>query len=748
MGLKSTIIFLFLGAFGTAAARPVNNALPDTVRLTDIDVTAMKDVGTISTSLNRHEAELLRIEAPKNISQIAPNLFIPDYGSRMTSSIYVRGSGTRIDQPVIGLYVDNIPILDKNNYDVDMPDIDRITVSLGPQSTLFGRNAMNGIINVTTISPLNYQGLKTSVAYSTDNTIRVSLGYYAKPSKKLGMSVAPFFTHTDGQYVNSFNNSKCGKENQGGLRWRTEWRGTDGFSVGNNFFASYSRTSGYPYEFLDTKQINYNDTCFYRRAAIIDGISLKWVRPRFIVSSMTSVQYINDNVTLDQDFLPQSYFTLTQKRRELTFTEDAVAKGSTGNYTWLAGLFTFYRHARMEAPVTFKDYGIQQLILSHVNEENPNYPTVWDEPSFVLGSKFKTPAFNIGIYHESEYSLGDLKFTAGLRLDYERSTIDYNSECHTSYTVYDAFTDPSNPVIYANHKIDINDSDALTKSYIQLLPKAAVTYRFGLAGDTSKKSLVRFSFAKGYKAGGFNTQMFSDVLQQRIMGIMGITETYKVEDIISYKPETSFNYELGTDIHIPSLKLNTSVTLFHTDVKHLQLTVFPDGLTTGRLMTNAGSSRANGVEISTTFEPVSQFSLRAAWGFTDSRFRHYDNGKSVFDGKFVPYAPRHTIFASAEYRQPLSSKSIVDNVTLNVNWRSAGKIYWNEENDVHQKFYSLLGASMSINSSDFSVSIWGENLFNIEYNSFYFVSIGHTFLQRGRARQVGVSLKININKHK
>ena len=65
-------------------------------------VKQMPDGGTTVeavTSISGAEARRLGIEAPKGISLVAPNFYMPDYGSRMTSSIYVRGLGTRIDQP-------------------------------------------------------------------------------------------------------------------------------------------------------------------------------------------------------------------------------------------------------------------------------------------------------------------------------------------------------------------------------------------------------------------------------------------------------------------------------------------------------------------------------------------------------------------------------------------------------------------------------------------------------------------------
>lgn len=44
----------------------------------------------------------------KDLSATVPNFYIPDYGSKMTSSVYVRGLGARIDNPVVGMYVDGV----------------------------------------------------------------------------------------------------------------------------------------------------------------------------------------------------------------------------------------------------------------------------------------------------------------------------------------------------------------------------------------------------------------------------------------------------------------------------------------------------------------------------------------------------------------------------------------------------------------------------------------------------------------
>ncbi len=151
----------------SASAHNVAVEEPDTIlSLDEVSVTAIKQSADMrrlpvaSTVVGASEVERLNIVTMKDVSEVAPNFYIPDYGSRMTSSIYVRGIGARIDQPVVGLNVDNVPFMNKDNYDFDLVDIERIEILRGPQSTLYGRNTMGGLINIYTLSPMRYQGLR------------------------------------------------------------------------------------------------------------------------------------------------------------------------------------------------------------------------------------------------------------------------------------------------------------------------------------------------------------------------------------------------------------------------------------------------------------------------------------------------------------------------------------------------------------------------------------------------------------
>ena len=89
---------------------------------------AASDATAAVTQVRGTRLRELGINAAKGLSEIAPNFFVPDYGSRMTSSIYVRGLGSRMDQPVVGLTVDGVPYLNKDSYDFDIDDVDRMEI--------------------------------------------------------------------------------------------------------------------------------------------------------------------------------------------------------------------------------------------------------------------------------------------------------------------------------------------------------------------------------------------------------------------------------------------------------------------------------------------------------------------------------------------------------------------------------------------------------------------------------------------
>lgn len=732
-------VFFILLSVAVGAAGQVGDSLRDGHKvLGELEVTGIKRTvrndAMAVTKIGPSLIHRLGIDAVKDIGEIAPNFYMPDYGSPITSAMYVRGLGARMDQPVVGLQVDGIQYLNKDAYDFDIVDIAGIEVLRGARATLNGRNSMGGQIIVTTLSPWTTRGLRLHAEGGMYGRWRGGASYYTRLTPEVATSVGVTGSGHGGYWTNAHNGQPLGKNRRAEARWKLSWRPTTYLSVTNTAAISHVRQRGYPYTLAGQTSPAYNDTCDYRRWMFSDGLTASFAGKRMIATSTTSVQYIDDRMHLDQDFTPLPYFTLTQSRREWSVCQDIYAKGSRGRYDWLLGAFAFGRRSRMQAPVRFGPTGVEQLIESHRNQINPDYPIEWYSRSFTLGSDFTPGSMGFALYHQGTVRLGRWSLDLGLRWDIERASLSYRSHCNTGYTTWHVLPDGSREV-YSRTPVIIDDAGSLHRTFSQLLPKLTVTRRLDggeLWADVSK----------AYKAGGYNTQMFSDVLQQRIMGIMGLTAKYSLDEIVSYRPERSWNYELGLRYRWPARGLSVEAVAFVIDCRDQQLTVFPDGNTTGRIMTNAGRTLSRGVELSAAWRPVEQLDLQGAWGWTDARFTRYHNGIEDFAGKRVPYAPANTLFSSAVWRPGVELLGL--RPSLGAQLRCAGPIYFDEANTVRQPLYATLGLNAALSADRWTLRLWGDNLTDSRYSTFYFKSMNRSFSQPGAPRACGATLTVRI----
>lgn len=743
--MKLTSLLLY----ALSATSPADTVifLPDVVISAPIKHNnALRDQPFSATNLSMAFMENNRVTEPKDISLTVPNLVYADYGSKMTSSVYIRGMGSRMENPAMGLYVDNVPVLNKNNYDFDYFDVKTVNVLRGPQGTLYGRNTIGGVIDVHTLSPFEYQGVRLRAEYGNGDSWGASAGVYHRASDNLAWSMALNHRESGGFFTNEYDGSSADRIRNSGGRFRILGRLSERWTLENSFHAGLVKQKGFAYGLYDeatgkTAPVNHNDPCTYDRTGLANGLTLRYTDGRLRFSSTTGYQFIDDEMVLDQDFLPKSMFTLSQKQRENAFTQEFILRPAQANgWDWLTGAFAFYKHMDMHAPVTFKKDGIEELILGKANQgihiQFPDADLVLKEEEFPIESRFKLPVYGFSLFHQSTLTSGKWKFTAGLRADYESTGIRYNSHAEVNYRF--TLTMPE----YKAFPVEMEGKK--TKSFSELLPRLSVMYEIP-AGN------LYASASRGYKAGGYNTQIFSDLLQSEMMnGLMADLGLYPKESgaaydtqaAISYKPEYSWNYEIGTHLETAGNKLYADACAFYIDCRDQQLTVYPPGQSTGRLMSNAGRTRSYGAELTAGYR-TGGLNLTGAYGYTNATFRKYESGDDDFSGNYVPYAPGHTVAVNARYLLNLPGKWI-DAATFNLGWQGAGKIYWNEENTITEPFYGLLNASVTVRKGIYTLGVWGKNLTETNYNTFYFESIGNSFMQRGKPLQAGIFLTINI----
>ena len=119
------------------------------------------------------------------------------------------------------------------------------------------------------------------------------------------------------------------------------------------------------------------------------------------------------------------------------------------------------------------------------------------------------------------------------------------------------------------------------------------------------------------------------------------------------------------------------------------------------------------------------------------------DGVENYAGNFLPYAPQNTVSLVAGYSWLVDNR-VLNEVSLSVDWRGVGAIYWNEANTLKQPMYSLLGAQLQLRMGRYTLSLWGRNLTNTRYDVFYFKSVGEEFFSWGKPLQCGLRLNINL----
>ena len=246
--------------------------------------------------------------------------------------------------------------------------------------------------------------------------------------------------------------------------------------------------------------------------------------------------------------------------------------------------------------------------------------------------------------------------------------------------------------------------------------------------------------------------MFSDILQTDLMAngkdissLQNETKTLEhtaedydaIAETIAYKPEESWNFELGTHLNLFGGAAHFDLALYYMQIRNQQLSIMEPNSNYGRMMVNAGKSHSLGAEATLRGRLLDNaLDWGLTYGFISAKFDEYDSYKD----NYVPFVPQHTLSAMADYH--------FGQLTLGANLSAQGRTYWDEANTFDQSFYALLGAHADYDFGSVVVSLWGRNLTNSRYNTFAVLSsaAGGTrfFAQRSTPIQFGLDLNIHF----
>ena len=738
-----------------------------------------------STSFGTAQLQQKDITGIKNLTAHVPGLFIPNYGSRLTSSIYLRGVGSRIGTPAVGMYVDDIPLANMSSMDQDLSDADRIDVLRGPQGTLYGRNTIGGLIRVYTKNPMSYQGTDLMLSGATYNNYRTRVTHYHRPSERFAFSAGVSYEHLGGFFRNrALGNHHADRGDDLAARWRGIYIPSDKVRLDLSARYQWTKQGGYPYaakQGADAGEVAYNRKSSYLRHLLSVGLNAEHDLGSFMLTNTTGFQFLKDDMFMDQDFSRQDLYSLQQKQNSKTLSEEiAIKSKNSQRWQWTSGINFQYQWLGTQAPVTFYQEGVDWL-SGVINNSLPDLTAQGMGPMSMtlknsilsMGGTFNTPTLNTGLFHQSTIELvKNLSLTAGVRVDYEHYKMAYVAPGNADFDFAINSTRPQNRVTLNDLNITPSFFGKTSSHNWHVLPKASLKYDLGNTGN------IYASVSRGYRSGGYNVQMFSDLLQTemrrqmmsavdagtedylrnlfagnpyipaghvemimgRIRSNMPTIESPNVAQAAYYKPETAWNYEIGTHLNFLDGQLKADLAAFWIETHDLQISQMSEsGM--GRVTVNADRSRSVGMEATVQAYLTDNFSINTSYGYTHATLRHSGNSEHPSD-YFVPFAPQHTMSVGARYVGHTSGW--VQHFSIYAGWKGAGRIYWTRENDLSQPFYTMSDARLSVTHNDLELSLWGNNLTNTRYDAFCFATRGQVFSQLGTPFQFGLDIRLKL----
>lgn len=662
------------------------------------------------SAISAKQVQQYRLWNSRELTAIIPNLYSSNSGDdRNVTSI--RGITTTSYDPAVATYIDGVNQFGLDTYIAQLLDIERIEVLRGPQGTLYGRNAMGGVINIITRKPSNYTNGFAEMTIGNYGQQRYNLGIRTPVVKnKLFAGASFMYNQRDGFYTNEFNNTDFDKQNNFSGNYYLKFIANEKWSINLNAKHNNNRNNGaFPMvngvdeAFNNPFKLNQDATAKMIDNTFNSSLTANYAGKAFNFSSQTAYQSNHRyyNKPLDGDFSPIDGVTIINDydgdwnnvkvwTQEFKITSPA---STSSPLKWTAGTYFFSQDNPTKQAIHFgKDAGMLGS----------------PDTDFSLISSTKGKNSGAAVFGQVTYAINDkLDVIAGLRYDYEKKKYNVLGE-------YQKDPDP-NPLF------ETRPDTSASANFSAFSPK------FGLSYELGSNSNLFATYSRGFRTGGF-TGLSSDPSQP---------------PLYSYKPEYSNNIEIGIKNNLFNNRLRLNVAVFVTQVTDAQVPtlVLPDAITVTR---NAGKLNSKGAELELASTPLKGLQVEYNFGYTDAEYKNLklsQNGSAVnLDGKKQIFTPETTSMLALQYSYDLGTRQHVKLVARG-EWMNLGKQYFDLSNNISQKAYSLLNTRFGVAFKHLELMFWGRNLGDKKYIA-YAYDFGAIHL--GSPKTYGVTLAANF----
>jgi len=170
-----------------------------------------------------------------DLQSVVPSLRITQLQSSGQTNFIIRGFGNGANnpgiEPSVGVFIDGVYRSRSASALSDLPNLQRVEVLRGPQSTLFGKNASAGVINVVTAAPsLDEVGGSASLVFGNYNQVIAKGDINGPLSDTFSVGLSGSYNTRDGYFTNLVNGSELNARDRWGVRGQALWQPSDTLS--------------------------------------------------------------------------------------------------------------------------------------------------------------------------------------------------------------------------------------------------------------------------------------------------------------------------------------------------------------------------------------------------------------------------------------------------------------------------------------------------------------------------------------
>jgi len=729
----------------------------------------VQDVPIAISTFNGEYLDKANISSLQDLQGRTPGLVINSF-SPGQPELAIRGVGTKEDGAGASdstlVMVDGVYFATRTATNLDIFDLEQVEVLRGPQGTLFGKNAIAGVINYVTKKPaLGEFELKVRQTVGNFGTFDTGAGVNIPIGDTLAARLSFSRRDTDG-YVTRVDvgvpalpfgledAENIGYANRFAWRAAVKWEPSDTTSFLLSLDGAKDNFGTDNREPVGSAGPLHNCLCASNPVAVnlaIGGASGKHGGVYSYAGEtlgFSKRDIFGAMAQLDHD-LGFATLTVLGAYRDSTFKNVLDSSGlppspivditgAHGNpnvgLTAPANVgFTFDTidivdergeqftgEVRLTSPSYQRFKWVAGIFASNEDidrTETVGFPALSDsslDPHFAAASMFFTGKSLAG-YGQATFDITDtLAITGGARYSYEKKEISVRN---------DNLGSPDLILLFEPFPLT-NGED----SWENFSWRISGQYR------PTNDVMVYATVSTGFKSGGFT----------------GSATTAQIATT-AFDPEEAINYEIGAKLDLFDRRLRLNTSAFYLDYSDLQVTRFfqPVGSPFGEFITeNAANAEIKGVEVELTARPVEWLEFGGSYAYLDAKYKDFFgtpdiSGIGDFTDNTMRQAPENVWSAYVQLTHELPSGGML---TANVSGRYQGKVFTNADNnplDVIES-YTLGDAWVSWRSSDsqWELQAWVKNFTDEVWGTHVYTQRGNrmAFGTFGPPRQYGLTL--------